>query len=691
MKKIFLFLLLFSHIESFTQQLAPITWTAITVKDPQQSCGFIDVADFNNDGKKEIVMSTLIESGSASSPWSAKGAMRVFTMPGSGITGTWTEQTVLPLTANLPFINAPQALDVDEDGVLDLVVNQGFIQTNGGSHFWMKGPAYTQTYNFAPQTTHGSTYYFWHEVVQFDLDGDGKKDIITTSAQTQDATNNNNGSINPKKAKIEWYRHLGNGNFQYHLLNDSLGGVFLKLHDIDHDGDQDIVVSQFFWGTSRPALVWLENINNPSATNTYTGTWNYHVIDNTTGLGYYFDFYDLDLDGKEELVYDNHNNQNNSAIKYGTGPVLNPGIYYFDIPANPATSSQWPKTKIYDGFRVNLFDFGNPASQGSPGIFSIGDLDGNGYPDIVVPGDGNDTLYLFRQKPGNIFVKETVDLGKMFGMAMITDLDGDGKKEIVAAKHNFPTAFQILSPPAGFLKIYKPNFNCTTQAASINSSGAYICQNDSLTLTSNSGSYYVWGPNQFSQNIWVNTPGNYSVVVTNSVGCSSTASISITNAPINTASITLNGNILSSQTGDTFQWYFNGSPISGATSNSYTATAPGNYVCEIFFNGNNCSYYSNTISITTTNIEKYKLDENISIFPNPSSNFINIQFINIDTDLLSFTIFDVYGKKIIELKRKAEQEGLISEKINISDLIAGLYFLRIESKNIEKTIKIIKH
>lgn len=462
MKKIILFIITIHTFQNFAQSLPTVTWSNITVKDPQQSCGFLDVADFNNDGKKEIVMSTLMESGNAGSPWSAKGAMRIFTMPTSGLQGTWTEQIVLPLTSNLPFINQPQAIDVDEDGILDLVVNQGFIQTNGGSHYWMKGPAYTQTYNFAPETTHGNTYYFWHEVAQIDLDGDGKKDILTTSAQTQDASNNNNGSINPKKAKIEWYRHMGNGVFQYHLINDSLGGVFIKAHDIDSDGDKDIVVSQFFWNTNRPALVWLENTASPSAANTYTGTWNYHIIDNTTGLGYYFEFHDMDGDGDKELVYDNHNNQNNTAVKYGSGPVLNPGIYYFDIPANPATSNQWPKTTIYEGFRVNLFDFGNPASQGSPGIFSIGDIDGNGTEDIVVPGDGNDTLYLFRQTASHSYVKETLDLGKMFGMAMITDLDGDGKKEVVAAKHNFPTALQILAPPAGYLKIYKPNYSTAT-------------------------------------------------------------------------------------------------------------------------------------------------------------------------------------------------------------------------------------
>ena len=459
-------LALLSFFSLSSQTLTPLTWNIITVKDPQMSCGFIDVSDFDNDGKKEIVFSTLMEQGSASSPWNAKGALRIMKMPAAGIAGTWTEQIVIPTTANLPFINNPQVMDVDNDGQKDILVQQGFLQTNGGSHGWLKGPSFTTNTPFALQTTKGSTYSFWHESEQIDLDGDGLLDIVTTSAQTQDAATTNNSTLATKKANIEFYRNTGGGVFQYYVLNDSLGGVFIKLYDVDKDGDKDIVVSQFFWNTNRPALVWLENVNAPSSSNGYLGNWAYHKIDRTTGLGYYFDFFDVTGDGIDELVYCNHNNQNNTAIKDSNNNVINPGLFYFDIPSNPTTSSQWTKHLIYDGFRVNLYDFGNPASQGSPGIFAHGDIDYNGTVDLVVPGDGNDTLYIFRQQLNHTWQKEIVDNGKMFGHAKITDLDNDGTLEIVAAKHNFPEVFQIFTPPAGFLKIYKPTNVSPTSVSS---------------------------------------------------------------------------------------------------------------------------------------------------------------------------------------------------------------------------------
>lgn len=456
MKKHFLLLCLLISAVANGQTLTTLNWNTYTVIDPQMSAGFIDVSDFNNDGIKEITLSTLMEVGSASSPWQAKGAIRKFSLNTSTVSSNWTPTVILPTSENLPFCNTPQIFDIDGDGNKDVLLQQGFLQTNGGSHQWLKGPAFTQRFNFAPETTHGNTYFFWHESEQVDLDGDGLMDIVTTSAQTQDASNTNNSTLTNKNAKIEWYRNLGGGNFQYYLINDSLGGVFIKVHDIDHDGDKDIVVSQFFWDTNRPALVWLENTSNPSVGNSFIGNWNYHTIDNTTGLGYHFEFYDIDADGDEDLVYGNHNNQDNTSITDGNGNVIMPGIFWFEIPANPASSSQWTKHTIYDGFRTNLFDFFNPASQGCPGIFSIGDVDLNGKPDIVVPGDGNDTLYLFRQQLNGTWQKEVLDNGKMFGMAKITDIDNDGIPEIVAAKHNFPESWEILFPPAGFLKIYQP-------------------------------------------------------------------------------------------------------------------------------------------------------------------------------------------------------------------------------------------
>lgn len=435
-------------------------YSKITVKDPQQSAAFMAVDDLDGDGRKEIVLSTLIEQSPPGPPTSAsRGALRVFKTSG-GLEGPWTEDAVVTTTdpQGYPFINTPQVFDIDGDGVKDLLVQTGFLTTLGGVHFWLKGPDFATRSHFASQTTAPTNdNYFWHESGQTDLDGDGLLDMVTTSAKTQDLVNNPSnptGSPGPMtKLKVEWYRNLGGGKFAYHLIAPDLGGVFIKLHDVDGDGDQDILLTHFFGPPAvRDSIVWLEQTAKPAAANGFAGGWTTHRIDNSIGLGYHMELADINDDGRVDLVVDSHNHQSNPALKDADGQQIPLGIYWFEIPADPRRSTQWVKHVISENFAVSLA--GSPTSQGVPGIFGVGDLDGNGRLDLAVPGDGNDMLYAFRQRADGSFAEEIIESGeKMFGMAVIADVDGDGKNEIVAAKHNSNDGGASLPP--GFVKIYQ--------------------------------------------------------------------------------------------------------------------------------------------------------------------------------------------------------------------------------------------
>lgn len=434
-------------------------YEAFTVKDPQQSAAFLAVDDLDGDGKKEIVLSTLIEQSPPGPPTSlSRGALRIFKTSGDA-TGPWSERVVIATTDldGYPFINTPQVFDVDGDGAKDLLVQTGFLTTLGGAQFWMKGPEFTARSNFATETTKLRTGYFWHEAQQADLDGDGRLDMVSTSAQTQDLVNNpTNPTGSPSaatKLKVEWYRNLGDGRFEYHLIAEDAGGVFIKLHDVDGDGDQDIVLTQFFGVPAlRESLIWLEQTKRPAADNGYQGVWARHVIDNTIGLGYHMELADLNGDGRTDLVVGNHNHQDNTALIDADGNRIPMGLYWFTIPANPRDGKAWVKHVISENFRVSLA--GSPTSQGVPGIFSVGDIDGDGRLDLAVPGDGNDKLYAFRQRADGRFAEELIEDGeKMFGMAVIADIDGDGKNEIVATKHNSNDGGTSLPP--GFLKVYR--------------------------------------------------------------------------------------------------------------------------------------------------------------------------------------------------------------------------------------------
>lgn len=85
--------------------------------------------------------------------------------------------------------------------------------------------------------------------------------------------------------------------------------------------------------------------------------------------------------------------------------------------------------------------------------------------------------------------------------------------------------------------------------------------------------------------------------------------------------------------------------------------------------------YPDTIT-STINIQN--LSFNISISPNPTSDFVYFNKENLTAE-----IFDLTGRKLLQQKIKDKQ-------LNISNFSDGIYFLRVLDGNAEKTFKIIK-
>src|SRR5690606_15045345 len=113
-----------------------------------------------------------------------------------------------------------------------------------------------------------------------------------------------------------------------------------------------------------------------------------------------------------------------------------------------------------------------------------------------------------------------------------------------------------------------------------------------------------------------------------------------------TPTISINGNILTSSSTTGNQWYFNGNIISGATQQNYTAQQNGNYYVVVT-NANNCSAQSNSISITSVGISDLEKVGVLSIYPNPTTTLLNIQFSDNQQDV-QLEIYDISGRVHIE-------------------------------------------
>ncbi len=106
-----------------------------------------------------------------------------------------------------------------------------------------------------------------------------------------------------------------------------------------------------------------------------------------------------------------------------------------------------------------------------------------------------------------------------------------------------------------------------------------FCQGGSVVLTASGGASYVWSSGETTQSITVSASGTFTVTATSSAGCVDvSAPVSVTENPLPTPSISLNGNIFyTSLSYTSYQWNLEGNPINGAVSQVYGATVSGNY------------------------------------------------------------------------------------------------------------------
>ena len=88
-----------------------------------------------------------------------------------------------------------------------------------------------------------------------------------------------------------------------------------------------------------------------------------------------------------------------------------------------------------------------------------------------------------------------------------------------------------------------------------------------------------------------------------------------------------------------------------------------------------------------TSIDEINQSNNMSIYPNPASKFINVKFDKAIQKNLDITIIDVNGKKVKSLNYQRETISII--QIDISDMSKGIYFVNFQNNQSKFTKKLV--
>jgi hypothetical protein len=162
--------------------------------------------------------------------------------------------------------------------------------------------------------------------------------------------------------------------------------------------------------------------------------------------------------------------------------------------------------------------------------------------------------------------------------------------------------------------------------------------------------------------------GRDTVYLTATSGCDTVAILTLSYRTAGSAVISQSGNILIvNPVAATYQWSLNGTPITGATSQTYVATQSGVYTVATT-STTECAATSAGFTVTGVGINEVSSSGIFKLYPNPSNGKFTIE--SSDFSGAEITIYDVLGRTVY-------QKQLLSstESIDMNTATNGTYYL----------------
>ncbi|HLP19010.1 MAG TPA: T9SS type A sorting domain-containing protein [Chitinophagales bacterium] len=221
---------------------------------------------------------------------------------------------------------------------------------------------------------------------------------------------------------------------------------------------------------------------------------------------------------------------------------------------------------------------------------------------------------------------------------------------------------------------------CHLEPVTISGNSNSICIGDSVSICAPQGfSHYAWSNGMTTPCFYARVAGNYYVTVTDENSCTSESNqIEISAYPIPQVSVSQSNDTLIASTAKSYEWYINGSVISGATLSYYIPVQAGSYSVMIT-DSNGCMATSNPIVITS--IEEIE-SNNIRIYPNPVIKDLNLKWRRKQVD--EVLIYNIGGQVVY---KEVKPTG---NRIDVSELVSGTYVAEIRMKGKVERIRWMK-
>ncbi len=185
------------------------------------------------------------------------------------------------------------------------------------------------------------------------------------------------------------------------------------------------------------------------------------------------------------------------------------------------------------------------------------------------------------------------------------------------------------------------------------------------------------------QNNWVSVP----VTLTQQPGTAPVTSFIYSNSGMNYG-------FFNYATGNnTYYWDFgDGTVDSSGQVVSHTFTAPGSYLVVLTIDNGTCKATSAQIVQVQSNVNVNQLQSVIAgleVFPNPSTGQVTISYRLGNRTPVLLELFDVYGKKLVNLQEGWQEAGSQVIRLEHGQLLPGSYLLRCSSRDRSETRRLV--
>ena len=230
----------------------------------------------------------------------------------------------------------------------------------------------------------------------------------------------------------------------------------------------------------------------------------------------------------------------------------------------------------------------------------------------------------------------------------------------------------------------------------VSSKGAAICAGDSTVLTASSTSgTFAWSnngvviANATSKTYAALSAGNYRIVNTDSKGCSSESSgftVGVNPLPAKPVISWSGVQFSTTATGVNYQWLLNGALVAGATASTHKPLNTGDFRLRVT-DPNGCVNVSDSFKLVVTalgNLVTTPSSNIATVYPNPASNKVVLEFATLPTINLNFQLVSPSGKVLSSTVGRNKVNV-----IDVSDVQSGNYFIRVIGKKYDQVKKVL--